>query len=37
MLLLPCDHEVTGLSPGKKPIAEMQEMAMYKRPKWSDP
>ena len=35
--LLPCDHEVTGLSPGNSLLQNCREMLRTIDPKWSDP
>jgi len=35
--LMPCDHEVTGSSPGTSLLQKCREKLHTKRPKWSDP
>ena len=35
--LLPCDLEITGLSPGTSLLQKCRERLRTKRPKWSDP
>lgn len=35
--LLPCDHEVTGSSPGNSLLQKCRERLRTKDPKWSDP